>query len=356
MRKTLAIFLLMLAGIGNACAGWLWDNAEEAAEQKRQDIVSAQTHIESLRRVQNILYRLGVVGTPHCDADVRPLAGFGAFTAGEFPKTIKAGSIALGFNEFPRVAYVADGSPADKAGIRPGDQIATIGGKTFGKGDSGSDVNDTLHELAKTSMNISVSVIRDGSPVATSLTLENGCHYRVELVPVFLANAATDGNKIIVTQGLLDFVANDDELALVLGHEMSHAGLHHVRNKVASVLIGRLADQALKLTTGPAGKILINHIRPAEKIIGNANSQDYEREADYVGLYLLARAGYDTQNTKKFWVRLAAEYPEFIEYSYWNSHPATPERMLLLKESTAELAEKRTRGLPLTPDMKEAAQ
>jgi hypothetical protein len=30
--------------------------------------------------------------------------------------------------------------------------------------------------------------------------------------------------------------------------------------------------------------------------------------------------------------------------------------MLLLKESTAELAEKRTRGVPLTPDMKEAAQ
>jgi hypothetical protein len=60
MRQTLAIFLLMLAGIGNACAGWLWDSAEEAAEQKRQDIVSAQTHIDSLRRVQNILYRLGV--------------------------------------------------------------------------------------------------------------------------------------------------------------------------------------------------------------------------------------------------------------------------------------------------------
>jgi predicted Zn-dependent protease len=79
-------------------------------------------------------------------------------------------------------------------------------------------------------------------------------------------------------------------------------------------------------------------------------SQDFEREADYVGMYLLARADRPIANAADFWRRMAQESPGSIKFA--SSHPTTAERFVRLENAAAEIEQKRTAGAPLMPEMK----
>lgn len=82
-------------------------------------------------------------------------------------------------------------------------------------------------------------------------------------------------------------------------------------------------------------------------------SQDFEREADYVGMYLLARAGVNTSGVGEFWRRIAAEYPQNIKGSFTHTHPATAERYINIDAAHTEIGDKLLKGLPLLPERKE---
>lgn len=81
-----------------------------------------------------------------------------------------------------------------------------------------------------------------------------------------------------------------------------------------------------------------------------AYSQEFEKEADYQGLYYVARAGYPVENAAMFWRRMGVEHPPSIQASHSASHPSTPERFLGLTTNAEEIVRKRTAGLPLQPE------
>jgi predicted Zn-dependent protease len=80
-----------------------------------------------------------------------------------------------------------------------------------------------------------------------------------------------------------------------------------------------------------------------------AYSVAFEQEADYVGLYFMTRAGYDSAGAENFWRRMAAENPRNVTAA--RTHPTTPERFLALAATRDEIAEKQANGLALTPDL-----
>jgi hypothetical protein len=65
---------------------------------------------------------------------------------------------------------------------------------------------------------------------------------------------------------------------------------------------------------------------------------------------MMARAGFDIDGAPEFWRRIAAEYPESIKDSLSALHPASPYRFVLLKQTIAEIKEKRAKGEPLVPE------
>lgn len=66
-------------------------------------------------------------------------------------------------------------------------------------------------------------------------------------------------------------------------------------------------------------------------------SQGYEREADYLGLYFMARAGFDPTKAPEVWRRMAAEYPAAIKETFLSTHPSTPERAATLEATIREI-------------------
>jgi predicted Zn-dependent protease len=112
-------------------------------------------------------------------------------------------------------------------------------------------------------------------------------------------------------------------LALVLGHEFAHDVLHHKR---------RLDEKGFaRDVLGEFGST------PASHMVA-------EKEADYVGLYLSARAGYDISQAPDFWRRFPAAIGDF---SF--SHPGNAERAAALAATRDEILAKRERREPLVP-------
>src|SRR3954464_12877703 len=88
------------------------------------------------------------------------------------------------------------------------------------------------------------------------------------------------GGKIGVFTGLLRAVKNDDQLAAVLAHEVSHAVAHHASERIA------------RAQTGQRGLFALSFNR------------EQESEADHIGVFLMTFAGYDPQEAVDFWNRM----------------------------------------------------
>lgn len=158
--------------------------------------------------------------------------------------------------------------------------------------------------------------------------------------------AATRGNHLFVWSGLLDYTKTEDELATVLGHEIAHLLAGHTdpdpNQRVKQILIGIgaiAAGVAVNAATG--GKVssslqLGDLTADVAKGVGegfllNPYSREKEMEADQIGFFLMADAGYDPKKAVSFWAR-AEKDPDFATASeFFSSHPAAGERMAQLQ-------------------------
>jgi predicted Zn-dependent protease len=81
-----------------------------------------------------------------------------------------------------------------------------------------------------------------------------------------------------------------------------------------------------------------------------AFSIGFEREADYVGAYYAARAGYELAGAEEVWRAISLETPESIRIA--GTHPVTPVRFVQMQKVAAEIADKQRRNAPLIPELK----
>lgn len=136
------------------------------------------------------------------------------------------------------------------------------------------------------------------------------------------------GGKIMVFSGLVNQLkTTDDELAIVLGHEIAHALREHSREQVSQAIAAQTAIGvgAALLGLGQGSSDLANTIYDA--LIATRFSRVDETEADRIGLELSARAGYDPRAGVSLWQKMisasgGARPPEFL-----STHPAGTRRV-----------------------------
>ena len=154
---------------------------------------------------------------------------------------------------------------------------------------------------------------------------EQGCDYEAQVVLSSDLNGGADGHRIAITSALVDYTASDDELAILLGHELAHNILAHAtrpRTRGLSGLFGR-----------------------------NGRSPSVVREgevtADRMGLFLAARAGYDVSRAPAFRRRFSHDYAA-ARYGFWG-YPSGEDRALAHEVTVREIDALRARGETLTP-------
>lgn len=147
------------------------------------------------------------------------------------------------------------------------------------------------------------------------------------------------GGKVVCYTGILPITKNETALAIVLGHEITHAVAGHGRERMSAQLlaqgIGFVGDIALG--NNPQTVNVFNQIYAPTAQVGVLlpNSRKQENEADHYGLIFAAMAGYNPQEAIAFWKRMASlggeKPPVFL-----SDHPADEERIQKLQNLMPE--------------------
>lgn len=162
-------------------------------------------------------------------------------------------------------------------------------------------------------------------------------------------NAYADGKQVFITPAMVQFADQDNELAFILAHEFSHNIMDHVASQKQNTILGALAGLALDVAIASQGYNTQGEFAKMGAQTANLTySADFEREADYMGLYILARAGYNIHSTPHFWRRMSTENPGAIYTS--TSHPSNPERFVFMNKTIAEIDAKKRARQPLMPE------
>jgi len=319
------------------------DDGARAREERTQQMLALKTQAELTRRLWSVGYAVLKGAAGECKDAVRQSVGVNVLSRQRLPeKTRELTAAALGLDDAPRVYAVYKGGAAEAAGIRAGDVLLDAASPAITP--AGNESREAALKRLPKGIAFPVRLRRNGADVALSLTPDTVCDYPLQVVNGAEVNAYADGKGIFVTRGMMRFAAEDRELALVIGHELGHNTMGHVDKKKTNAAIGAIFD-ILAASRG------INTQSAFTRAGAQSYSQAFEAEADYVGLYYLARAGHDTQGAADFWRRMAAEHPGSIRNNHAASHPATTERFLSLEKISTEVRLKQSRGLALTPDL-----
>lgn len=338
MRKILAFIIagtLLLSGCATT-TGPKVTSLEIRQAKERLKAKAIRHRFQQLQRVVNIGHRL-IMNLP--EEGRRKEYPFIGMKVAKINKTIKRAYDLPEEKGIVIIAVVRD-SPAEEAGLQIGDIILRIGNKRV-KG-IGSFRYATSPTRLKDKKDIEIEVNRYGDEEVFVSGIGNlPRKVTFDMIDRQEINAGAAPNLILVTYGLMKFVNSDDEIAVVLGHELAHITKGHISKisglqiltGIAAIGAGILAEH---ISSG-SGADVVRVASGASEIFGRSYSRDLEREADYFGLEYVKLADYDYEVASEIWERFAIEVPKSMVQNYLSTHPTSPERMVRIQKIIEEL-------------------
>jgi Zn-dependent protease with chaperone function len=158
-----------------------------------------------------------------------------------------------------------------------------------------------------------------------------------------------DGRPVVVVSTqLVGQMRSNDEIAFVLAHEAAHHIAEHIPRQQQSQMLGALILGGMVAAAGQAAGTPVSQdaIREAMDVGafvgGRVYSQDYELEADWLGAFITARAGYDPERGAQIFGRPALSGsggPVIL-----SSHPGSPQRLALVAQAADEIRRQQAAG------------
>lgn len=323
MRKPLIALLLSLTAVIEAApaAPLADDVAVEVLRQLRADDV----------RLATIADRIARASAEICPV-TQPLPGLVVHDLSQYTSNFRDAARSLfGADRGISVEGVVPGSPAEAAGIRPDDMLLAIDGTRLDAMEGDADHMPAVRAVIDRAMadgRARLDLRRGGAPLTIEVAGVRGCISRVEIRPSESYNGWADGTTAQLSSAMVDFTADDDELAVVIAHEMSHNILRHrVRLNEAGVSRGLFAQ-----------------------IGRNARlTRTTEIEADRLSIYLVARAGYDHHAAARFWDRLLRQHGAGILAD--GTHLGRSKQVALVSGVAREVDALKAAGKPLMPPL-----
>ena len=221
-------------------------------------------------------------------------------------------------------------SPLGRSQLKlfPDDQLAQMGSQSFAKIKQDKEISQDPQRNAYVSC-VATALIAQLSPEWQS-------GWEVVIFEDPSVNAfAVPGRRIGVHSGILKVATSPDQLAAILGHEISHVLASHGNERMSQVLAaqaGLIAASAAADSSTPGGRATLAALGLGAQFgILLPFSRSHENEADLMGLDLMAQAGFDPRAAVALWHNMAAaskgQPPEWM-----SSHPAHDSRIRELDE------------------------
>lgn len=294
--------LLLVAAGATAGCGLPAQAAASELEQALRGLAQAD---EAVLRVG---FGLASANAERC-SDQRPDIGALLQDLAQYPASIRQEARAvLGLQGDLGFTAVAEGSPADLAGITPGMALLAINGTKVAPSGDGRDasyarllaVEAALAEAladGKTELTLRGA---EGNELRVTVEPRPACAVRFRVQPDGEEEARADDRTIEVATGLIAEMRNDGELAAILGHELAHVVLHHFVKQRAAEADGR----------------------SSRKLVA-----EQEAEADRLSVWLMRDAGYDPQHAVELWTHFAALQHSFLAFNPRGSRKDRRERI-----------------------------
>ena len=176
-------------------------------------------------------------------------------------------------------------------------------------------------------------VERVGTRIIKAAGLEKTAQWRVVLVRAneVNANASADGTIVVYT-GILPVTQTEAGLAVVVGHEVAHVVARHSGERISQVLVAQNLTNLAAAFASPQYQGALGAALGLGTQYGVLMpfGRAHESEADRLGLYFMAKAGYDPAEAPRLWERMSARSkgapPEWL-----STHPSDATRIANLR-------------------------
>lgn len=277
-------------------------------------------------RLAAIGHRLAVANAPLCDR-LQPASGIvvhalAQYDAGERDAVRRV----FGFETPVAVEALVPGGPAAQAGVQPGEALIAVEGRPVPTGGEGIADRDAALDLIESEAPggvLDLTLRSAGRMRSVAVPTVPACRARFELLLGRGSYAGADGRVVKLGERFLERYT-DEEIAVVAAHELAHVILRHAdRLNAAGV------DRGLLKEFGRNGRLF----------------RRTEREADELGVHLLANAGYDPMAAARFWRTRGPEIDHGIFRA--RTHDASATRADAMEAVARSIA---GRAPPVRPD------
>lgn len=322
-----ALLSIVSLGLGSAGAAAQPPAAPAAAAAAEVAAAVSTTLRQADLRVALVGYRLALAGAALCP-ERHPLTGMLFHHLAEYEPADRPLMISrYGLDRGPGILTVLSDSPAARAGLVAGDVLLAVNGRALPTGAASAaepkrekwrritDESEAELEAALRRGPAELRILREGREIALRLGSVPACLGRVRLARSTQVNAFATGRTVVMTTAMLKFLRNDQELAVVLGHELAHNIFGHRQMRNEDGLLRGLG------------------LKP---------SAVWKREeaADRFGLRLMNAAGYDLGAAIPFWRRYLGKYDWFPQI--FRSHPSLGARERIAAEEIAAIRREKT--------------
>jgi hypothetical protein len=320
-----------------------------------QEAATLRMHSEHLGRLRALSQPLLVAAAELCGGLVRPSTGVYLASLGDYSDRLQPAAVeAFGATFRPFIQHAPPDGPAFKAGLREGDRIVSFAGVPAGAHEAA--LYDLLNELdaieAEPGVPVPITVQRGDQTLTVDVAPVVACDYGLVMQQDSQINAFADGENIIFTPGIMRLM-DDRELRTIIGHELAHNILDHVNKSATNATIAAIPGFALDIMAALAGVNTQGYFTNTGAGLGlAAYSQEFEAEADIVGLYIVAMAGYPLEEPAELWRRMAAANGGATIY-LGTSHPPSAERAIVLDRIARQIDGKIASGEKLWPPLPE---
>lgn len=145
------------------------------------------------------------------------------------------------------------------------------------------------------------------------------------------------GGKVFVYTGLIEFADNDAQIASVIGHEVAHAIARHGAERMSMSMASNMLQQVIGAAVGSEYKQTFDMAYGYASNLGVMlpYSRRHEHEADSIGLFYMAQAGYDPREAVKFWEKMQQRSGRSGS-DFLSTHPSDDKRIAELNRVMPE--------------------
>ena len=167
----------------------------------------------------------------------------------------------------------------------------------------------------------------------------DGINWSFKLVQDDQVNAfCMPGGQVVFYEGIMPLLDTPDLVAVVMGHEIAHAIARHGNERMSqqalASVVGGVTGQMVEQKTSENGRALFEAAFAVGTEYGYLlpYSRKHESEADEIGLYIMAIAGYDIEQAPVLWQRMSENESQYVP-EFMSTHPSNATRIKNLQKN-----------------------